>query len=287
MDLQQQLIYATARDISASKAAESQLQLFQALVENAPDGFAVADAEGMLLYLNPAFHRMLGYETTPVGMRMALLHTPAEQARIPEIIRYAREQGAWQGNMAYQRRDGTAFDAQLSVFLVRDAAGRPLAQVKIARDLTHQQQAEQERLALQEEVIASQQAALRELSTPLIPVTDDVVVMPLVGSIDSRRATQIMEGLLRGVALQQARVVILDITGVPLVDTQIANTLLQVAQAVKLLGASVMLTGIRPEVAQTLVGLGLDLSAITTYSTLQIGIARALEPRTGGAAWRR
>ena len=119
-------------------------------------------------------------------------------------------------------------------------------------------------------------AALAELSTPLIPISDDTVVMPLVGTIDSRRAQQVIEGLLVGIVETRAQVAILDITGVPVVDTQVANALLRAAQAVKLLGAQVVLTGIRPEVAQTLVGLGVDLTGIVTRSTLQSGIAFAL-----------
>ena len=101
--------------------------------------------------------------------------------------------------------------------------------------------------------------------------------MPLVGAIDSRRVTQIMETLLTGVSTSRASTVILDITGVMIVDTQVANALVQASQAVGLLGAQVVLTGIRPEVAQTLVGLGVDLRGIITRSTLRDGINYALQ----------
>jgi anti-anti-sigma regulatory factor len=129
---------------------------------------------------------------------------------------------------------------------------------------------------LQEEIIRSQEAALRELSTPLIPIADKVVVLPLIGTMDSKRAQQVIETLLDGISTLRARVAIIDITGVPVVDTQVANALIRAAQSVRLLGAEVVLTGIRPEVAQTLVGLGLDLQAIVTRGTLQSGIAFAL-----------
>jgi rsbT co-antagonist protein RsbR len=101
------------------------------------------------------------------------------------------------------------------------------------------------------------------------------MVMPLVGAVDSQRAQQVLSALLEGIAGSRARVAILDITGVAVVDTQVANALIRAAQAVKLLGAQVVLTGIRPEVAQTLVGLGADLSGIITRSSLQSGIAYA------------
>jgi rsbT co-antagonist protein RsbR len=129
---------------------------------------------------------------------------------------------------------------------------------------------------LAEATIRSQSELLLELSTPIIPISDDVLVMPLIGTIDTRRAQQVLEVLLEGIARTHAAVAILDITGVPIVDTQVANALIRAAQAVTLLGARVVLTGIRPEVAQTLVGLGVDLRAIVTRSTLQNGITYAM-----------
>ncbi len=139
------------------------------------------------------------------------------------------------------------------------------------------QQQEAERAALQQQVIEAQRAALRELSSPLIPLTERVMLMPLVGTIDSQRARQVMETLLTGVAQSQADLVILDITGVSLVDSQVAQGFIQAAQAVRLLGAQVMLTGIQPQIAQTLVHLGIDLSGIQTQGSLQMGIAAALQ----------
>ncbi|MFV9507165.1 MAG: PAS domain S-box protein [Oscillochloridaceae bacterium umkhey_bin13] len=159
---------------------------------------------------------------------------------------------------------------------VYDAEGNLIFIDGFVTDITAQHQAEEERNALQNQVIAAQAAALRELSTPLMPIADGVVALPLIGSIDSARAQQIVETLLTGVVERRAATVILDITGVPVVDTQVANVLLQATQATKLLGARVVLTGIRPEVAQTLVGLGIDLSGIITLASLQHGIAWAL-----------
>ena len=131
----------------------------------------------------------------------------------------------------------------------------------------------------QEEIIEAQKAIVHELSTPLIPITDRVMVMPLIGTIDSTRAQQIMETLLASIAAHDSQVVILDITGVSILDTMVANALIEAAHAARLLGAQVMLTGIRAEVAQTLVGLGIDLSGIRTHSTLDRGIAAALRTR--------
>jgi rsbT co-antagonist protein RsbR len=143
-------------------------------------------------------------------------------------------------------------------------------------DVTEQVAYEAEREQMQAQLIQAQQDTLRELSTPLIPIADHVVIMPLIGAIDTSRAHQILESLLEGVAAHQAEVAILDITGVQVVDTQVAQALIRAAQAVKLLGAQIMLTGIQPQIAQTLVHLGIDLQGITTHSTLQSGITAAL-----------
>jgi anti-anti-sigma factor len=152
--------------------------------------------------------------------------------------------------------------------------GRPLHVLIVVEDITIRKQQDLER-EQREDIIEHQAAQLAELSTPLLAISEQTVVMPLVGAIDSRRVQQIMDTLLTGVADYGATKVILDITGVPIVDTQVANALLRAARAVTLLGAQTVLTGVRPEVAQTLVGLGVDLSGIVTLGTLQDGIAYA------------
>lgn len=127
-----------------------------------------------------------------------------------------------------------------------------------------------------ERTISLQKIALQELSASLIPIFDKISVMPLVGTIDTERAKLIMENLLEGVVKQRAEVVLLDITGVPVVDTMVAHHIIQAADAVRLVGAKCMLVGIRPEIAQTIVTLGINLKDFTTTSTLQRGMQEAL-----------
>lgn len=121
------------------------------------------------------------------------------------------------------------------------------------------------------------QNTLEQLSTPIVPVSEGVLILPLIGAIDTRRAMRIIESLLTGIEQHSACVVIIDITGVPSMDTQIAQALMQAARAARLLGTQTVLTGIRPEVAEIIVTLGVDLSELVTRSTLQTGIEYALE----------
>jgi ribose transport system substrate-binding protein len=137
---------------------------------------------------------------------------------------------------------------------------------------------------LQHEIIAAQRSVIQELSTPIIPISDQILVLPLVGTIDSARARQIMESMLSAISNIQAAVLIIDITGVAVVDTGVAHHLLQAARAAQLLGAQVMLVGISPEVAQTVVQLGVNLSSLPTYSSLQVGLEHARRRITNRSA---
>jgi rsbT co-antagonist protein RsbR len=121
--------------------------------------------------------------------------------------------------------------------------------------------------------VQQQRILLRELSVPVIPISESTLIMPLVGALDSTRLQQIQEQALRALEHKSARYLVLDITGVPVVDSQVAQGLLSVVQAARLLGAQVLLVGIRPEVAQAIVGLGLDLREIYTASDLQSALS--------------
>ncbi|XXX81650.1 PAS domain-containing protein [Sorangium sp. So ce134] len=172
-------------------------------------------------------------------------------------------------------KDGRVIWVETQMQLLRNDDGSPAGYCGVTMDITARKEAEQEQARLRDEVIRSQARLLAELSTPLVPLSDGVLAMPLVGSLDRARAERVVETLLHGISASGARIAILDITGVPNVDAQVADALLKTARGVQLLGAEVVLTGIRPEVAQTLVALGAELTGIVTRGTLQDGIRYA------------
>jgi len=198
-------------------------------------------------------------EVFPNSVEAGLLHAYAELAR--------SGQSKDLGEVRY--RDERIGE---NLFAVR-AFGQPGSRVCVTfENITERRAAEQ--------LIRAQADALLQLSTPMIPITDNIMVMPLIGAVDNKRAQQVMDTLLEGVARHKTSTILLDITGVSAVDTHVASALIQVAKAVKLLGAEVVLTGIRAEVAQSIVGLGIDLKGLSTRSSLQSAIAAVLRKRS-------
>jgi PAS domain S-box-containing protein len=260
--------------ITSLQQQVAELQMLATVADKSPDGVFILGPDHVITYANAAYRAMIGHGDATIGKAQAdLLSAEGVEAMetfMPEVM----STGASDRLIRYRRADQTTFLGHLTSFVISDAAGQLTSIVNTVRDITQYIEQEEQQKALKEQVIAAQQATLRELSTPLIPLAQGVLVMPLIGAIDSQRAQQVIEELLHGVSERKARVVILDITGVAVVDTQVANALIRAAQAVKLLGADVVLTGIRPEIAQTLVGLGVDLSSVRTISSLESGIAQ-------------
>lgn len=152
-------------------------QPFYALAENALDGFVLNRMDQRIFYANRALKTMTGRNEL-IGVSIAEL-LMVDEGQLKATRQAIFSTGAWQGEVTYGHADGSTFPVQVSLLLIRDEAGQPLGVASIVRDLRAQRRAEEERAALQEQMIASQQAALRELSTPLIPLTDTVMVMPL------------------------------------------------------------------------------------------------------------
>jgi rsbT co-antagonist protein RsbR len=158
----------------------------------------------------------------------------------------------------------------------RDENGEIAGCVETIFDITEIKRAGEELRRAQEKVIQAAREIM-ELSNPIVTVFDDVLVLPVIGTLDSERTQRIMENLLQTIVDTQSSVVIVDITGVPVVDTLTATHLLKTASAVRLLGATSIVTGISPNIAQTLVTLGVDLSELITKARMVDGIETALE----------
>ncbi|MFW5740423.1 MAG: STAS domain-containing protein [Myxococcota bacterium] len=126
------------------------------------------------------------------------------------------------------------------------------------------------------ELVRSQQRSISELSTPVLELWDNVLAMPIIGVVDTQRSIEIMEKLLQTVAEKQTKFVILDVTAVEVVDTKTADHFIKVVQATQLLGATCLISGIKPAVAQTLVDIGVDLASITTVANLRQGLRECL-----------
>ncbi len=205
----------------------------------------------------------------------------AEQTWLATTLQHAQVHGSWMGEHQLKTTTGQRLPVMYQMLCHYDIDQQPSFFSMIAHDISDQKQAEAERQQLHEEIIRTQQQALIELSTPLIPIADTVVLLPLVGSVDTARAQQFMETLLEGVHINKSQIAIVDVTGVPVMDTQVAGLLIRAANSVQLLGARVIITGIRPELAQTLVTLGIDFRSIMTHSSLQQGINYAINATRG------
>lgn len=267
-----------ASDVTERREVSARVRLYERIVENAPDAVFVYDNEGKVSYANSSAATLLGLESSEqvIGGAGAQWIDPEHLSVIEEIGTALATEGAWRGQIWSIGPGDRRFLTETVSFRLDDENGVPTGTLTFARDMTDRLREEEQRAEIQQQVIEAQQAALRELSTPLIPLADNVVVMPLVGTIDSRRAGQIMETLLEGVAANQADIALLDISGVRVVDTQVADALLRAAKAAKLLGTRIVLTGIKAEVAQTIVHLGADMTEIVTRSNLQEGLRYAL-----------
>lgn len=256
-----------ARELTEYRRVENILreneERYRSLVELSPDGIGIHQG-GRFVYLNSAGLRILGAANLEEARTKTVLEYvhPDYQQLARERIQKTQVEGEMVAAIEekFVQLSGKIIPVEVNSTPIT-YRGHPASQV-IVRDISYRKQIELD---------------LRERSTPLLPLTENILAMPLIGKIDSERAQQAAEVLLRGISAQRVKFVILDITGVPAIDTHIAHALLRTAQAIKLLGAKAILTGITPAMAQTLVHLGLDLKDLITYNTFQNGIAYALK----------
>ncbi len=263
-----------SQDVTSARnleRAQQELRTFEAIVENTPGGVAVLAASGAYRYMNRAYRDLVGLgDAAPDTTSLA--HHAGPPSDVRAALAAAQADRTWIGPLTLYTTAGAEVPCQLAITRLGDAGQYAHEFAILVRDLRSMLAAERQRVELREQMV-------RELSTPLVPLADGVVAMPLIGTLDAGRAQQVLEKLLAGVARLRAHTAILDLTGVRSLDADAADALLRIAGATRLLGARVILTGIGPDVARTLVELQTDLTGITTRDTLQSGIADALRSR--------
>lgn len=249
------------------------------IIESMSDLLLVADGEGRIRTVNQSACDLAGLPREELLSRS--IDALFEGLSAADLIAGG---GARDQERSCRVEGGASVPVSFSAAVMRDKNGAPEGIVCVARDLTEAKRSEEERWRLGE-AVQRQAIILEELSTPLIPITDEILVMPLIGTVDEQRSAQILDALLQGVTARRARVAILDITGIKTMEAAGVAGILDAVKAVHLVGAEVALTGVRPEVARLLVAEGHDLSGVRTFGSLQNGIVDAMK-RVRGAALR-
>ncbi len=271
-----------------NRAMTNEKNKYLTIFESSPLPIFVLDPQNCLTSLNHAAVVLLKRNTVPGTQYYNLEEGEHDTLKVPLV-----ELFPWLADdlQAFVNSDALTYDVEQKMvkhqdttqyFKVKfsrilDVSEKFSGVVVVFEDVTAQEQAAEELHLANQEVIKAQQHAIQELSTPIIPVMEGIIVMPLIGSIDSMRAQDTMRTLLKGISEHRARVVILDITGVPIVDTGVAAHLDKTIQAARLKGARVIVTGISDSVAESIVDLGIDWHSVETLRDLQTGLVVALK----------
>jgi PAS domain S-box-containing protein len=262
-------------------------RLLGLLVDTLTDyAITLLDTEGLVMTWSPAAERLKGWTSDEIVGRSFACFYPADDiasGKPERELGIAAAEGRFEDEGWRVRKDGSAFWANVVFVPLRDTAGRLVGFGKVTRDLTERRNAD-------ERIRRQAQEIMEMAAVPVVQVWEGILLVPLIGTLDSERTQQLMERLLDRVATTGSPVAVVDITGVPTVDTQTAQHLIETMAAVRMLGAEVILTGVRPSIAQTLVHLGIDLNAFTTRSSLAAGLRYSLDllgtaarpARTGG-----
>jgi PAS domain S-box-containing protein len=260
------------RDLTGERGQELALLSIDQMVEAITDYEVIRlDADGVVRSWNDGARRIKGYnEDEIIGHHASVFYTEQDaragmlERELETAVRTGRvETEGWR-----VRKDGSQFWCNMIMSPIRDVAGELLGYVRVGRDLTPQRE--------QAQLLRRQRDEILELSTPVIQVWDNVLVLPVIGTLDSMRAARLTEGLLERIAQLQAEVVILDISGVPAIDTDVAQHLLRTVEAARLMGTTSVLSGVRPETAQAIVHLGIDLGALRSRNSLKDALQLAL-----------
>jgi len=274
------------RELASSKAREQALaeseRRYRFMVDGSDDGGWDWDLRTNEAFMNPSWFEMLGLAPGEMPCNAdtwsALMH-PDDAGEVWKTLQRFLDGHIPTYRIEYRMRhktNGWVWVMSRAKVFSHDEQGRPIRMAGTLRDITERRQNEEERARLAEGLIDAQRQTLRALETPLLPLAEDVLLLPLIGIVDTPRAEHLVDALLAGVGKLHARTVILDVTGVRVADDTVADALVRASRAVGLLGARVVITGIRPEVARALVEIGADLGAIVLLGSLRSGVEYAL-----------
>jgi methyl-accepting chemotaxis protein len=230
------------------------------------------DMDGNILTANDNFLSLLGYTLKEVKGKHHRIFCEESYAKSQEYKKFWEKLHSGEFDSGEYKRiakNGREIYIQATYNPIFDLSGRPMKVLKIATDITEQKRLEEERM--------KQSALIMEMSTPVMRLWDNILLLPIVGLVDSKRVQLIMETVLQKIVDYQTKVIILDIQGVPSVDSAVANHLIKITKATKLMGCNCIVTGISPEISQALVNLGLELTDIMTQSTLMDGVNTSLK----------
>lgn len=278
-----QMSLDVTEQVRAQQAAREREGLLQSILDNSSIVVVAKDREGRIVLASRRAWESIGFTWEDLRGKTDFDLFPRDVAerykladqRVLETLQSATFEEDLPGP------DGTRVHLYTVKFPIFDEEGNLTGTCGVSSDITEHRYAEENNRRLSEEMLRVKEAALRALSTPIIPLAEGVLVMPLIGDVDQERAAQVLEVLLRGVSQGRARVAILDLTGLTSAGPEVADVLIRVSRAVGLLGAQVVLTGIQPSLAQVLVSVGEGLSAIVTRGTLESGVTYAMQARRG------
>ena len=248
---------------SEQHALTTDMDLRNRFIAEATTEGIVAHEDGLILAVNEALRDIYGYEGDELlGADVYQLILEDEHTRVKELVAQGQDKPY---ETIGARKDGSTFPLRVAPRIIEIDGHRVRALA--LRDLTEQKEVE--------ETIRSQSQALMEMSTPAIRIWDGMLLMPLVGAIDTTRSQQIITAMLESIASSDIDVAILDVTGVPFIDTSVARHILQAVEGAKILGANVIVSGFSPEAAQTLAQLGVDFSSLRTCGSLRAAMELA------------
>jgi rsbT co-antagonist protein RsbR len=266
-------------DLTEQREQTLALRAGQQMIDGIADYEVIRlDSDGVVRSWNPGAVKLTGYVADEVvGRHVSMFYTEEDKrgAMADREMASAARDGSLEVEGWRIRKDGTRFWANVVLSPILDDQGEVTGFVKVARDLTERRE--------QEQLVQRQRDEILELSTPVIQVWDKVLILPLIGTLDSVRAARLTESLLERIAADQAEVVILDVSGVPAIDSGVARHLLKTVEAARLMGTASILSGIRPEIAQSMVHLGIELGGLRSCTSLKDALQLALRLVRAGA----